>query len=291
MKLYRIKDWERWYEVSDSKKVEGGLTWVAIRTKQDGFGFRRIASQRNACELFAAWVLMVQIAAKQRRKDRGKLVRDGRPLTAKGLAMMTGFPELAFTNALTFFCDPEQGWLELEEQPSTPASPAASANPEGAPGATAHEASSSTAFRTGSDTSESNGSTGQDRTGQDRTGQDKETTSPASPSEGQRFVLWFVELLGTTGAKPVLTPSTKESWADCYDKMLRIDGRTKEQIKEVCRWARDDQFWRKNFLSPMKLREKKDGITYFDQFVARMGSGNGSSKPMRFSLEGAPTPT
>lgn len=108
----------------------------------------------------------------------------------------------------------------------------------------------------------------------------KETTSPPptpEASEGQRFVLWFLELLAVGGVKPALTPAAKESWADCYEKMIRIDGRTKDEIKTVCRWAREDSFWRKNFLSPMKLREKKDGVPYFDQFTAKMADGHGTN--------------
>lgn len=103
----------------------------------------------------------------------------------------------------------------------------------------------------------------------------KETSSPppasAAPSESERFVSWFLALLKETGAEPPITPSVRENWADCYDKLLRLDGRTKDQVKEVCRWARNDAFWRKNFLSPMKLRQKNDGgIAYFDVFLARM---------------------
>jgi hypothetical protein len=106
-------------------------------------------------------------------------------------------------------------------------------------------------------------------------GSDGEESSQQENTEGQRFVLWFIELLQVTGAEPKLTPAVKSNWADCYDKMVRIDGRTKEQIAAVCRWARNDEFWRKNFLSPMKLREKKDGVSYFDVFVAKMGDGRG----------------
>jgi hypothetical protein len=112
----------------------------------------------------------------------------------------------------------------------------------------------------------------------------EETTSPPAesggtqseivlqhPGAGHAFVTWFVALLVETGAPaPKLTPSNRDSWAKCYDDMLRIDGRTKEQVKAVCSWARNDSFWRKNFLSPMKLRERKDGVQWFDAFSAKM---------------------
>lgn len=158
MKLYRIADWEKWYEVSDSRKVDGPLAWVAIRTKQDGFGFRRIAAEAKNFELFGAWILMVEIAARQPRKDRGALVRNGRPLDAKSLSVMTGFPEAGFSRALEFFSDQEQAWLIAEE---TKPSASVRINPD-----------QSGRVRTDSDKSEPvriNPPTGQDRTGQDNT--------------------------------------------------------------------------------------------------------------------------
>jgi hypothetical protein len=63
MKLYKIKDWSKHYEVSDSKKVEGPLQWVAVRTKTDGFGYLRITQEKTRTDLLAAWYLMLSIAA------------------------------------------------------------------------------------------------------------------------------------------------------------------------------------------------------------------------------------
>jgi len=116
--------------------------------------------------------------------------------------------------------------------------------------------------------------------------QDKETSSPCPksasppPDEARKFVDWFIALLAETGA-PVakITPSVRENWADCYDKMLRLDGRTKEQVKAVCRWARNDPFWRRNFLSPMKLRDKKDGVQWFDLFSAKLADDATPKRP------------
>lgn len=281
MKLYRIANWSEVYEVSDAKKIDGPLKWVATPTKHEGVGFRRIVIQRDRSDLFAIWNLLIQIAAKLPKKLRGMLVAsDGTPLDTEALALKTGWPEQAFERALTFFSDPKQGWLTVHliaDQPAPSAAP--SSNGGSAPNGSAAVHDEDEPFRPNL---ENPGKSAEIRgevrtTGQDITRQGKETSSPPPtsappPSEGQRFVVWFVELLEVTGAKPALTPSTKESWADCYEKMIRIDGRTKEQIKEVCRWARDDAFWRKNFLSPMKLREKKEGVMWFDQFLARMSS-------------------
>jgi|GEM_PF-3376394 len=85
--------------------------------------------------------------------------------------------------------------------------------------------------------------------------------------EGLKFTDFFKQLL-PEGIK--LSPSIKTSWAECYDKMLRLDNRNKADIKAVCEWGRNDPFWSSNFMSPMKLREKKNGIMYFDSFMEKM---------------------
>ena len=44
-----------------------------------------------------------------------------------------------------------------------------------------------------------------------------------------------------------------------------------EAIAKVCKWARSDDFWRANFLTPLKLRdENKQGVKYFDVFMQKM---------------------
>jgi hypothetical protein len=88
--------------------------------------------------------------------------------------------------------------------------------------------------------------------------------------EGYRFVDWFVLLLAETGAPNIeVSAATRNRWADCYDKMIRIDKRTKEQVVLVCKFGRHDPFWRQNFFSPSKLRDKKDDVMLFDKFLAK----------------------
>lgn len=140
-KIYHIKDWEKVFEVSDSKKVDGPLKWVPVRTSTDGFGYARITLERNRCELLAAWYLIVALAARQNKADRGKLMRDGRPLTPEDMEVMTRFPAQVFEKAIAYFSDPKIGWL-IADGESEP-------------------------VRTNPDASEPIPSTGQDRTIQD----------------------------------------------------------------------------------------------------------------------------
>lgn len=107
--IYRVKDWDKHFEKAESRRCKNML-WVAMPTKHDGSGLRRIASHHRAGDLFAAWILIVETAAKM--PTRGLLFKDGKALTAKDLAKRTRFPEEIFTLAFHYLVEPEIGWLE-----------------------------------------------------------------------------------------------------------------------------------------------------------------------------------
>ena len=115
MKLYSIRNWDN-FETCETRKLEY-LKWVPTPNKHDGLGFRRMAAQRNRCELFAGWNLIFQVASKGRKgSERGRLIRDGVPLSAEDLAIMTGFPASVFQTALDFFSSPQIGWLLIDNK-------------------------------------------------------------------------------------------------------------------------------------------------------------------------------
>lgn len=126
---YRIKDWDQIFETAETRKLEN-LRWVPTPNKHDGLGYRTIAAERDRSDLFAAWNLILQIASKARRGERGRLTRDGRPMTARDMALMTGFPEAIFARALTFFSETVQ-WLVAEGGRDISAT---AADPESNPG-------------------------------------------------------------------------------------------------------------------------------------------------------------
>lgn len=100
------------------------------------------------------------------------------------------------------------------------------------------------------------------------------TTPKNSPTpEGKKFAEWFRETLPKNIR---LTDNWLNQFANAYDDMIRLDKRTKREIFEVSQWARNDEFWSVNFMSPAKLRKRKDGVLYFDLFQARM---NQPAKP------------
>lgn len=90
----------------------------------------------------------------------------------------------------------------------------------------------------------------------------------AVSDEGLGFAKWFATTLDET-ERPQASMYPK--WAKCYDDLLRLDGRTKGEVVAVCKWARGHHFWRKNFLSPLKLRKLNDeGTPYFTVFTTNM---------------------
>jgi len=63
----------------------------------------------------------------------------------------------------------------------------------------------------------------------------------------------------------------KDVWYDTLDKLIRIDGHSPEQIQNIIKRTRMDDFWKTNFLSVLKLRKKnKEGIMYFTVFEKKM---------------------
>lgn len=132
-KAYRVVQWKQVHESSETRKVGGTLTWVKKPNKHDGFGFRYLAAQENKVELYCAWCLMLEIASRGSADEtRGWIARNGQPLSASGLAVMTGFPEGIFQKAFEFFRRPEIGWLQ-EDYLSAP-SPEASGDRPGVSG-------------------------------------------------------------------------------------------------------------------------------------------------------------
>jgi hypothetical protein len=106
---YQIKDWDELFEIAQSRKCER-MSWVAIPNKHDGKGYRRLTRHPRSCDIFAAWILILQVASKQ--DQRGLLVDNDGPLTAEDLADKTGYPEEIFKLAFDVLSNPKIAWLE-----------------------------------------------------------------------------------------------------------------------------------------------------------------------------------
>lgn len=111
-KAYRIKDWNRTYECSDAKRTAPGrpLSWVAIPTKHDGKGFRRLWKLPDSPEVFSGFILMVQLAGKT--PIRGLLADHDGAMDAETMSDKTGAPVTIFEKALKSLLGGNIGWIE-----------------------------------------------------------------------------------------------------------------------------------------------------------------------------------
>ena len=109
--LYEVRDWEKCYTVSQNRKNDQRkpLPWVAMRTKHDGKGYRRVMRQPDAMALLGAWMLIVEVAAKC--PTHGVLSDGDGPLTAIDLADKTGGCDATFERALQVFSSKGIEWL------------------------------------------------------------------------------------------------------------------------------------------------------------------------------------
>jgi hypothetical protein len=195
MNLYSVTNWEELFETCETRKLKA-IHWWPKPNKHDGLGFKRLAQQRDKVELYAAWNLIGDIASKTPPPNRGVLIRSGKALTAEDLSLMTGFPQVIFEKAFSFFTSPELGWMTVQEflveaAPNGSAGPAARQTQPEAPAAPPPE-----------------------------TGQSPATAgeSPAEGIEGRKE-----EKEGGSGNPPTPTfePVPKKLYRREYDAMLR----------------------------------------------------------------------
>ncbi len=105
---YEIVDWNIHFEKAQTRKCVD-MKWVPVPTRQDGAGYRRVSAHKDATEIFAAWILILEIAAKM--PIRGLLEKDGRPLTAEDMAIASGYPQGIFEKALKVLSQKNIGWI------------------------------------------------------------------------------------------------------------------------------------------------------------------------------------
>lgn len=105
---YRIRDWGELYETASTRKRKQ-LGWVLVPNRHDSLGYNQIINRTDGLEIFAAWVLILQVAS--RCPTRGLLVSDtGKPYTAADISAKTRAPIDKIESA--FGALVEIGWLE-----------------------------------------------------------------------------------------------------------------------------------------------------------------------------------
>ena len=104
-----IANWEDGFEIAQSRRRAGRLSWVAMPTRHDSRGYRKLMRQDGGVEAFACWCVMVQLAA--RMSIRGILADDrGNPLDVFDFEAMTDIPATTFERSIPLLC--KVGWLE-----------------------------------------------------------------------------------------------------------------------------------------------------------------------------------
>lgn len=102
--MIKINNWNEIYETHETRKLKQ-LRWVPIQNKHDGSGYRRIAAHKRNCEIFTAWILMLELASKN--KERGIL-----PQSPEDMAFKTGYPKEIFELAISVLSQPDIDWIK-----------------------------------------------------------------------------------------------------------------------------------------------------------------------------------
>lgn len=107
-KPLEIANWEDGFEIAQSRRRAGRLSWVAMPTRHDSRGYRKLIRSDGGVKHFACWVVLVQVSA--RCSMRGVLADDrGLALTFDDFEAMTDIPASDFEDAIPVLCD--IGWL------------------------------------------------------------------------------------------------------------------------------------------------------------------------------------
>ena len=111
-----IRNWSSIFELSDAKRTSKGtpLKWIAIPTKHDGRGLRRLLAMECGTEVFGAFILLCEVAAKM--PVRGVLADEDGDLSLEDLSLKTGGSIKSFQKAIELLTDKEVKicWLTTE---------------------------------------------------------------------------------------------------------------------------------------------------------------------------------
>ena len=86
--LYSITNWDLNFEKAQTRKSASRHTWVSMTNKHEGLGYLKIMEDDRGAEIFAVWIVLVQLASKC--AIRGVLAqRDGEPYTVSDISLKT----------------------------------------------------------------------------------------------------------------------------------------------------------------------------------------------------------
>ena len=124
-----INEWDELFENHESRKLKF-LTWIRMPNTHDSVAYCRLMTRKDGPEIFAAWILLVQLASKC--SVRSELISsDGRPYSIQDIAVKTRAPQRIFEKAIPYLS--EVGWITLDP-PISGESPEASGDSGNLPG-------------------------------------------------------------------------------------------------------------------------------------------------------------
>lgn len=104
--------------------------------------------------------------------------------------------------------------------------------------------------------------------------------------DARRLCQVLAECMVANGSRP---PRVTPAWISDMERIMRIDGRTPEQVERAIRWSQSNEFWRSNILSPGKLRTKYDTLRMQAERDQRRAQPRGFSAIREFLSQGEET--
>lgn len=101
-------------------------------------------------------------------------------------------------------------------------------------------------------------------------------------SDASRLAVLLADLIEGNGCK---RPTVTARWVQTIERMIRIDGRSPEQVENAMRWCQQHEFWKSNVMSPDKLRQQYDRLRLQAQREMTSGQPKGMAGVRQF-LEG-----
>lgn len=114
--VYKVRDWDRHFETSESRKRKSPLTWIGVPTKHDGRGFNRLKRHADWPAVYGAWVLIVAVAAKC--PTRGTLADEDGPFTSLDISDKVGLPQELVQRCLDLLASQQDGIMWIEAVPA-----------------------------------------------------------------------------------------------------------------------------------------------------------------------------
>jgi hypothetical protein len=110
--------------------------------------------------------------------------------------------------------------------------------------------------------------------------ENKPITPAQAPSQEAKFLADLLkEKILKNDSKAHITSYQLSRWAEAADLLMRRDGRTEREIRDVIEWCQEDAFWKSNVLSMGKLRSK-----FSQLFIKQQESVNGEKSGPRTGI-------